>query len=49
MVKAILILALGIIIGHFGPIASARWTMHSSAKVLHASGKLIDTTSGLLK
>jgi hypothetical protein len=49
MVKALLILTLGIVIGHFGPMVCFHWTMHSSAKVLHASGKIIDTTSGLLK
>ena len=49
MAKYLLVLTLGIVIGHFGPIASARWTMHSSATVLHASGKILDTTSRLLK
>jgi hypothetical protein len=49
MVKTVLILVLGILIGHFGPMVCFHWTMHSSATVLHASGKILDTTSRLLK
>ena len=48
MIKMILVLALGIAIGHYGPIGFAKITMHATTSVLHASGNLVAGANNLI-
>ncbi len=47
--KYILVLILGLLLGHFGPIYCLKWTAKTSSTVLHTSGKALDTANKMLK
>ena len=49
MFKIIAIFALGMVVGHFGPIYCVKWTAHSTATVLHTTGKALDTANKMIK
>jgi hypothetical protein len=48
MVKTILVLALGIAIGHYGPVGFAKLTMHATTTVLQASGNVVAGANNLI-
>lgn len=48
MIKMILVLALGIAIGHYGPIGFAKISLNAGTKVLHSTGNVVaDVTKAL--
>jgi hypothetical protein len=48
MVKTILVLALGIAIGHYGPVGFAKISMSAGTKVLHATGNVVAGANDLI-
>jgi len=49
MIKLVLVGVVCLLIGHFGPAASAKWVVRASSTGLHGAGKALDTVSSLAK
>jgi hypothetical protein len=47
--KYVAVLVLGLVIGHFGPIVSARWTMNKVSSGFHFAGKGLQVAGNFLK
>jgi hypothetical protein len=47
--KYVLCIALGLVIGHFGPISSAKWTLGTVSSAFHFTGKTLTVAGNFLK
>lgn len=47
--KYALVFVAGLLIGHFGPVFSAKWTAHKASQGMHFVGKGLDTVGNLMR
>jgi hypothetical protein len=47
--KTAIVLIIGIVIGHFGPITVTKFLANGTSKVLVTSGKVVDSANKMLK
>lgn len=47
--KTLIVLVIGILIGHFGPITVTKFLANGTSKVLVASGKVVDSANKMVR